>query len=131
MSTSRADMSGGSAKERFGARFDLLEGSGQISARARGLTVRFVEDVRETFGLELREDNAALFVTHVVMALSRLERGDAEAEVPAAAAGELAECEREVAFVTAFLDACSAEFGVRVPDAEVFYMSAHLCAMRE
>ncbi|MEA2419633.1 MAG: hypothetical protein QOE60_1839, partial [Thermoleophilaceae bacterium] len=75
----------------FRERLDMLEESGQVTALARWMTESTLARISKVFDLTLDEDNAAQFTTHVAMAFSRLQRGEAEAPLSPELAAEVAE----------------------------------------
>jgi hypothetical protein len=115
----------------FDRRLDLLESSGQVSPQARRLTVELVERVERAFGLSLDEANGAMLVTHLAMSLSRLEGGAVDVEAPDPVREEIEGRGRELAFMRSELAACGDALGRPIPEAEVLYMTAHLCVLLE
>ena len=71
-------------------RLALLEESGQIGLRVRSLADRIVADVQRRYSVEFADDDAAFFVTHLALALGRVERGDPEPELPAVMEAQVA-----------------------------------------
>lgn len=115
----------------FAERLDMLEESGQVSALARWMTENALARVSEELALSLTEDNAAQFTTHIAMAFSRLQRGEAEAEASDALAEEVAAHPREREIVRRIMAECEPLLERKVPTAEVDYMTVHLCALLE
>jgi transcriptional antiterminator len=113
----------------FCERLDLLVRSGQVVPEARKLTEGFVERVEHEFSLTLTDDNAALLVTHLAMSATRLANGEAAGPAPDSLARELAAYPREARFVREALAAATARTGQEFPEAELLYMTAHLCAL--
>jgi len=114
----------------FTERLDLLEGSDQVSPRARELTLDFVEVAEGAFGVELDEDNGAMLVTHLAVALTRSERRSPLGEAPPA--GLVAEIQGHPAdreFVRAWLMAAGDALGAVLPEAEEVFVTAHLCTV--
>jgi hypothetical protein len=113
----------------FDRRLDLLETSGQVSPQARRLTIELVEGVEREFRLRLDEDNGAMLVTHLAMSLTRLEHGLVATEVPALVREEIGAHDRELVFMRSALAACGDALGRPIPQAEVLFMTAHLCVV--
>jgi hypothetical protein len=114
----------------FTARLDLLEGSGQVSPTARTATLGVVAAAERAFGVALSEDNGALLVTHLAMALTRAERGEEHpGDPPQAVVDEVRAREAEWRFVADQLAACAAAVGAPIPDAEQVFLTAHLCVV--
>jgi transcriptional regulatory protein LevR len=120
---------GQSPSEIFRERLEILEESGTISPLARQLTELTLAEIIEELGVELTEENAAPFVTHLATALTRLGRGEAEAPLSAVAEEEIASRPQERALVQRLMKDCAKLLGRTVPDTEVAYMTVHLCAI--
>jgi transcriptional regulatory protein LevR len=118
-------------REAFRERLDLLEGSGTASTLARKLAETALLEVTEEFPLELTEENAAPFVTHLVIALTRLQRGESEAPASDAVEAEIASRDRERAVIGRIMHSFENELGRTVPESEISYITVHLCALLE
>ncbi|MFH5823532.1 PRD domain-containing protein [Georgenia sp. AZ-5] len=119
-----------SAAAAFTARLDLLEGAGQITSPARRLTEDVVDDIEREFELELDEEHGAQLVTHLAMALGRLDRGEPVTTTVSVVTDELAGCPRENEFAHRVLGRCGERLGRAVPDSEIAYLALHLCALK-
>ncbi|MCX6458710.1 MAG: PRD domain-containing protein [Actinobacteria bacterium] len=113
----------------FVERLDLLEESGQVTNLARRLTELCLADLTTALNLTLTEDNAAQFVTHLAIALTRINRGDPEIVMSAVAAEEIADRKREHNAVTSVMRDASRLLQREVPDSEITYMTVHLCGL--
>ena len=115
----------------FADRLSLLEDSGQVTGVARGLTEDLIGRIERGFDVRLDEANGAQLVTHVAMALSRVQRGDVETEVSAVVEDEIAACDRERAFIDEIVKDWTSRLGREIPQAEVLYVVIHLCALAQ
>ena len=116
--------------DEFRERLDMLEESGQLTTLARWLTENALARVAGELGVTLTEDNAAQFVTHLAIALNRLQRGE-PVEPSAVVSDEVREYPREQAVMRRVMNECEEVLDRHVPDAEVDYMTVHLCALVE
>lgn len=112
----------------FTERLDMLEESGQLTSLARWLTENALGRIVGELGVQLGEDNAAQFVTHLAIALDRLQRGEA-IEPSAVVTDEVSEHPREREVMRRVMDECEEVLDRVVPDAEVDYMTVHLAAL--
>jgi hypothetical protein len=112
----------------FQARFDLLEQSGQVTPAARRMTVATLDQLSQETGVGFTEANAAPFATHLVIAFTRLARGEFE-EPSAVVADEIHDRAAERDVVDRLMRECSRELGHEIPAGEVDYMTVHLCAI--
>jgi hypothetical protein len=117
--------------DEFRDRLDLLEESSQVTPLARWLTESSLARIGQTFELRLTEENAAQFVTHLAIALTRLQRGDPPVELSAVVADELKSRAQEREMLRSIMTECEDVLDRRVPDVEIDYMTVHLCALLE
>jgi transcriptional antiterminator len=117
--------------EEFRDRLDMLEESRQTTALARWMTESTVARIGQEFKLTLTEANAAQFTTHLAMAFSRLQRGEAEPPLSDALQEEVREHAREREIVRRILSECESLLQREVPDSEIDYVTVHLCALME
>jgi transcriptional regulatory protein LevR len=115
----------------FEERLDLLQESGQITPLARRLTEIGIAEVANELGLHFTEENAAQFVTHVAVALTRLNRGESEAVQSDVVDEEIVDRQRELAAMTKFARDCERLLGRSVPHVEIAYMTVHVCAIAD
>lgn len=115
--------------EEFADRLDMLEESDQVTKLSRRLTELALADLASTLGLRFTEDNSAQFVTHLAIALTRINRGDAPVEHSAVAEEEIADRSREREAVSRVMHDCARLLEREVPEPEISYMTVHLCAI--
>jgi transcriptional regulatory protein LevR len=113
----------------LGDRLDLLERTEEVTSLARELTDVAIQRIEGGFGVVLDEHNAGQLVTHLAVALSRLDRGEPLTTTLAVVDDELREHERQHRFARDLLGDLGARLGRPVPDAEVSYLTLHLCAL--
>lgn len=127
--TARPGPASEAVRAEFAERFDLLEEAGQVTRLARLLTEYVLTQIAENLGVELTEENAAPFVTHVAIALTRLNRGDQVVAHSAVVEDEIEDRVRETELVVSLLTECEEFLGRPVPRAEAAYVTVHLCAI--
>jgi transcriptional regulatory protein LevR len=115
----------------FKARFELLEEAGQVSQRAIDATLQVIGAIERRFGRRLDEDNAAMFVTHMVIAFERLIRREELNEVPPEVLDEVVQHPDTQQFVSEVVRETLAPYDVRLPDAEIAYLALHLVALQQ
>ncbi len=113
----------------FEERLDLLEEAGQITPLARRLTEIMVAELANEFQLVLDEESGAPMVTHIAMALTRLNRGEVAAPLSESLEKELADRVSERAAVTRLMNETAEVLGREVPETEISYMTLHLSAL--
>ena len=112
-------------------RLALLEESGQIGLRVRSLADRIVADVQRRYSVEFADDDAAFFVTHLALALGRVERGDPEPELPAVMEAQVAGFPDELRAAEELLAPCVEAFGRPAPRVEILYVALYLASLGE
>lgn len=114
------------------ARLDLLERSDVITSRARALTDGAMATIRAQFSTPLPAEHAAQIATHIGMALTRLERGEPEADLPSLeVTAELADRHSERSVATQLAAGWEQALGAGVPQAEVDYLVMHLAVLAD
>jgi transcriptional regulatory protein LevR len=115
----------------FTQRLDLLESSGQASPEVRRLSEELIAALEAEFDATLDEENGAMLVTHLVVSLTRIQQHEPVTDAPAELMAEVQAFERELNFMRERLDLCAEALNGTVPDTEVAYMTAHLCALTQ
>jgi transcriptional regulatory protein LevR len=115
----------------FGDRLDMLEDSDQITPLARRLCGFVLAEVSDQLDVEFTEGNAAPLVTHLAIALTRLNRGEAGIEASEVVEEEIRGRDRERAVVQRAMAECGRVLDRTIPDAEVSYMTVHLISIMD
>lgn len=109
-------------------RLEFLAGAGVITATARLLTSETIARLVERLGGLDAEDGAPL-VTHIAMALTRVERGEPEAELPAVVEAEIRDRVEDRAFAESLAARWREVLRRPIPDSEVQYVVVHLATL--
>lgn len=117
--------------EEFADRLDMLEESEQVTKLARRLTEMALTDLATTLHLRFTEEESAQFVTHLAIALTRINRGDAPVELSAVVEEEIAGRTRERDAMARVIRDCARVLEREVPESEISYMTVHLCAISD
>jgi transcriptional regulatory protein LevR len=115
----------------FRERFDLLEETGQVTPLARWLTEHALAEIAQNLGVKLDDEKASQFVTHVGIALTRLQRGDGHVSASEVVTQAIADRTHERQVVRWVMDQCEQLLDRKVSDVEVDFMTVHLCALLE
>lgn len=111
-------------------RLRLLEESGQIGPEVAELTRFVLERVQERYGVVLTEQNGAMFITHLAVALERLRSGQAIDCMLADGLAEVKAYPEEWAFVSQVVgEEAGQRLGVAVPEGEIGFLTAHLITL--
>lgn len=112
-------------------RLDLLERAGVISARARAATVQALGAIEDFGGVPLSDESGAQFVTHLAMALTRVDRDEETPALPPIVGHEIAGRATEWQFARELAEGWQSHLGRPLPDGEVAYLVVHLSVLRE
>lgn len=121
--------SGASQPISIADRLQFLAGADVITVTARDLTVESVGRIAARLGAPLDPDAAGPLVTHIAMALSRVERDEPEAVLPAVVEAEVANLLEERTFAEALAARWSEVLGRPIPESEVLYVVAHIATL--
>jgi transcriptional regulatory protein LevR len=113
----------------FRDRLDMLEESNQLTRSARKAALLCLAEISKAVEITLTEDNAAPFVTHVAVALTRLERGEDPVAVSGVVEEEVADRTQERSIVASAMRRCGDLLGIELPDSEISFITVHLCAV--
>jgi transcriptional regulatory protein LevR len=117
-------------REGHAGRLQLLEGHGQIDGAARRAAEEFVGSLAARFGIDPESEGAAMFITHVAVAFTRVRRDESAPAVPHVLVEELSSRTEEKAAVEQIAREMESDIGGPLPDAELFYITAHVCTLR-
>lgn len=113
----------------FAERLDMLEEAGQVTPLARRLTEFVLAEIGKELKIDLTEDNAAQFVTHLTVALTRLNRGELAAAPSAVVDEEIRNHSHERDVMRRLMAECEKFLDREIPESEAAYMTVHLCAI--
>lgn len=115
----------------FQTRFELLCDTGQVSQAAVNATRQVVAAIEQRYNRNLTEENAAMFVTHMVMAFERLLRNEELNDVPPEVLDEVTPYHETQVFVAETIGEALRPYRVHVPEAEIAYLTLHLAAIQQ
>lgn len=113
----------------FADRLDMLEEAEQITPLARRLTELVLVELAEELGLVFTEENASMFVTHLAVALTRLNRREMAAPPSSLVDDEIRSRTRELAVMRRVMGECEKLLDREIPESEIAYMTMHLSAI--
>lgn len=113
----------------FAERFSLLLSSGQVQLPILNVVMKMINFVEIEFGIELTEDNAEMFVSHIALALQRIANGESIKEAPSALMNEaqaLTEYWNQSGILTQI---ASEALDQEIPQSEHAYLTLHLATL--
>jgi hypothetical protein len=120
----------GAAPVTIAERLAFLTDAGVVTPTAARLTSKAIDEVTRRLG-PIDDEPLAPLATHLAMALTRVDRAEPEAELPAIADAELASRPDERAFAVDLAQRWAAELGRPIPEGEISYVALHIAALAE
>lgn len=109
-------------------RLQILKDAGQLSEKNYQVIVKVIQMFGDDWNIGLSEENGAMFVTHLAVALERIERGEPVKPLDESIAAELkaqacyADCNQALLRIETI-------FGRTISEAEKGYLLVHLCTL--
>lgn len=113
----------------FAERFKLLLDGGQISDESLHLTKEIATEIEEVFEIEINENNGNMLITHLAVSLERLITKQELHDIPPLAIEEIRGYQEEFNFITELMAIVGEKIGAKIPEAEIAFLTAHLCAI--
>lgn len=111
-------------------RLDILKQAGQIDEKMEKAILDFAAKMESEYGVEVTEENGAMLVMHLAIALARIERGETVDRMDSMLVDQIREA-KGFAELPAFLNDLEAQMGWKVPVEELEYIALHFCTMIE
>ena len=109
-------------------RLQILEDSGEISFSVAQSVRAFIRQLESRYAFEVSEENGAMFVTHLAVALNRIQKGETIEEIDPILLTE-AEGTRYWSALPGLLAELEAGAKVKIPQQERGYLALHLAVM--
>ena len=109
-------------------RVEVFQQTGQVSEETATFATRELERAAREWGFVLKEENAGMLVSHLLLALERVRAGEPieEWEGEEDVAEELAEVPGVVEEARRIVGRASSELGAELPETEVNFLALHL-----
>lgn len=109
-------------------RLDLFMSSGQISEMTYRALLKVIDKLEQQYGIVLTEENGAMFVTHLSIAIERIKKQE---YIEAVDKEIYKEIENDLSFGRAeqAFGLIQQESNITIPDNEKGYIMIHLCAL--
>jgi transcriptional antiterminator len=120
---------GGQAME-LDIRLNILKDAGQISKETYDALIRVIEMFKNKWNVLLTEENGAMLVTHLSVALERIKKKEVVEGIDSKAYEEIKNhCEYEKC--KKVLEDITKEIVIEIPKNEETFIMLHLCALFE
>lgn len=111
-------------------RLKILKDAGQLSQKNYDLLIKVISMFNSKWGIKLTEENGAMFITHLSVALGRMEKGDKIEAVDENIYLEIVENENYAKCLGAIKD-IEDVLGKEMPENERGFLMIYLCTMFE
>lgn len=109
-------------------RLNLLVDSGEIDEGIRTAVIDFIKNIESSYSIEIIEDNGAMLVSHLAMALGRIKRGEEIESIDEEIFKEVKETETYKELDRFYL-ILEKSLDIQIPQTEKDYIALHLCAL--
>lgn len=109
-------------------RLSILKQAEQINGKMEAAILGFVDKMEAEYGLEVTEENGAMLVMHLAIALARIDRGETVERMDAMLVDQIRDA-KGFAELPVFLQDLETQMGWRVPVEELEYIALHFCTM--
>jgi len=109
-------------------RLAILKATGMISDEIGDSIIEFAKGFEEKYSLELTEENASMLITHLVMALARIQRGEEVNPMDELAMEEISHSEFYIELPEIYMP-LEDKLRIRLPDSEKGYIALHACTI--
>lgn len=106
-------------------RLDLLEKTGQINKNTVKALENFVKVIEDRLNIEITEDNGSMFITHIALAISRIEKGEEIAPLDDLLLAEL-KASPNYESIPSLIEELEKELDINIPESEYGYIGLHL-----
>lgn len=107
-------------------RLEILVAGDLLTEELKNKLESLLTDFEASYQIELNNDNAAMLVTHLPMALMRIKRGEAVEDLNEAVLTEL-KAEEFYTDCLDFIEKIEVETGIEIPEGEKNYLVLHFC----
>ncbi|GAB6088092.1 PRD domain-containing protein [Alkaliphilus crotonatoxidans] len=109
-------------------RLTILVEAKEIDQTIASAVVEFIESIEKKYAVEIHEDNGAMLVTHLAMALARIKRHETIEKMDAMILKELQE-NQVYRDLPEFYQQLEEKLQIKLPDSEKGYIALHLCSL--
>ena len=111
-------------------RLNLLLSAGEINEQIKDGVIEFGESLERLYTFELTEENSAMLITHLAMALARIKRGMDIDSIDEEIFKEVKESKvyKEMPKLYTSLEK---KLNINIPEAEKNYIALHVCTLIE
>lgn len=109
-------------------RLEILNGAGEISDEIMDVVTEFVQNFEEKYSFEITEENGAMLITHLAMALARIKRGEEINEMDELALKEIKETPTYNE-LPEFYKEIEDKLKIKIPDSEKGFIAVHACTL--
>jgi transcriptional regulatory protein LevR len=111
-------------------RLDILKQGNQITEKMEMAITTLLEKLEDIYQLEVTEENGAMLVMHLAIALARIEQGETVARMDDVVIDQIRGA-KGFDELPEFLGDLESEMGWKIPAEEFEYIALHFCTVIE
>jgi len=119
---------GGNMDDLLIQRLELLEQAKEIDSDIRNTVIEIASKFESKYSLKMTEDNSAMLITHLAMALSRIKKGEIVEEMDGLALDEIKQCEIYDDLPEFYAD-IEKRLNIALPQSEKDFIALHACTL--
>lgn len=109
-------------------RLNILKDAGQIDDEIHNNLIKIIAIVKKEWGIELTEENGAMFITHMSIALKRIKENNIVAPMEAFLFEGLKK-EKDFEKALGMMNTLEKETHISIPEEEKSFILMHLCTL--
>ncbi|HYE82760.1 MAG TPA: PRD domain-containing protein [Clostridia bacterium] len=109
-------------------RLDILKEAGEISDGVREAVMEFAESFENKYSLTMTEENASMLITHLAMALARIQKNEEIGGMDESAMEEIRQSSI-YSELPEFYKRLEDKLDIKLPESEKGYIALHACAI--
>ncbi len=109
-------------------RLNILKDAGQIDDEIHNNLIKIIDIIKEKWGIELAEENGAMFITHLSIALKRIKENNI-VEPMEDFLYEGLKKEKDFEKALEMLNILQKEIHISIPEEEKSFILMHLCTL--
>lgn len=109
-------------------RLDILNESDEVDEDIKNAVVNFAEDIEKEYSIVINEENGAMLITHVAMALSRIKRGEKIDSIDEEIFNQVKKT-KVYSNMPKFYENIEKNLDIKIPESEKGFIALHLCTL--
>lgn len=114
--------------EMLKTRLGILRDAGEITDEIYSAIREFIEDFEKKYKVNMTEDNASMFITHMAMALARIKKGEAVNPMDEILLEDI-KGNDVYDELPEFYEKIESKLNIEIPESEKGFIALHACSL--